>query len=306
MTAGDGAAPDAGRPARRAGRQRLARERGLARPHRRAVGAPAAPEGPRLDRVRIILVGTREPGNVGQTARAMMNMGLTRLTLVAPRCAAKGSDARRWAMHAWEVVKHADVVDDLPAALADTVYSVALTTGTGRSEARPLAFESVLDALTAMSAHGDVALVFGNETDGLANADLRRCTVRARLHTSPALPSLNLSQAVLLAAFQVFRHRRDATAEPVDAPATAAQLERLWRRLWLVLQRTRALPAQNARRYFWRMCQSLSRQAPTWPEVKIWLGVLGDVDKALDHPERILPGAAAEGLDAADEDGPAR
>lgn len=302
MTADD---PEAGRRAGRVGQQRLARERGLTRPHRRAVGAAAAPDGPRLDRVRIVLVGTREPGNVGQTARAMLNMGLTRLTLVAPRCAAKGSDARRWAMHAWEVVKHADIADDLPAALADTIFSVALTTGTGRSEARPLAFESVLDALTEMSAHGDVALVFGNETDGLANADLRRCTVRARLNTSPALPSLNLAQAVLLAAFQVFSHRREVTDDHGDAPATAAQLERLWVRLWIVLQRTRALPMQNARRYFWRLCQSLSRQAPTWPEVKIWLGVLGDIDKALDRPDRVLPRAGVEALDPGGDDGSA-
>ncbi|MEO8082993.1 MAG: TrmH family RNA methyltransferase [Ardenticatenales bacterium] len=295
-----------GASAGRGGRRRLATARGRTLPHRRAVGAEAAPDGPRLDRIRIVLVNTGEAGNVGQAARAMMNMGLTRLTLVAPRCPVRGSDARRWAMHAWEVVKHAAIVDDLPAALADTVYSVALTTGTGRSEAAPVPFAQILDTLTEMSRHGDVALVFGSETDGLTNADLRRCSACARLSTSPALPSLNLAQAVLLAAHAVYTHRRsvEATADPsVDTPATAAQFERLLERLWLVLQRTRALPRQDTRRFFGRIRRSLGRQTLTWPEVKIWLGVLGDVSKALDDPTRIHTERDVDGYDPDDDDG---
>lgn len=273
------------------GQQRLARERGLARPHRRAVGADAAPDGVRLDRVVVVLVETREAGNIGQAARAMLNMGLTRLTLVRPQAAPRGAEARRRAMHAWEVIKHAAVVDDLSTALAATVYSVAFTTGHLRREARPVPFASVLDDVARSSAAGDVALVFGNEVDGLSNADLRRCAARAQLATSPALPSLNLAQAVLLAASGVFGHRRAADARPAP-PATSAELDRLWHRLWDVLDRTRAVPLQNPARLFGRLQQTLRRQGLSAAEVKLWLGVLGDVAKALDHPAKIKPTAA--------------
>ncbi len=287
--------PEAGRP--RLGQQRLARERGIVKPRRRAIGAESAAEGVRLGGVRIVLVGTREAGNLGQVARAMLNMGLTRLTLVAPVCAPRSAEARRRAMHAWEIIKHADTVGDLGTALADTIYSIAFTTGSARSEARPVPFEVLLDDLTTLSAQGDVALVFGNEVDGLSNGDLRQCSARARLMTSPELPSLNLAQAVLLAAHHVYTHRRSPTAPAApgaDDAATAAELERLWARLWLTLDRTRALPLQNPRRFFGRIRASLSRQVLTTAEVKVWLGVLGDVLKALDHPHKIKPTAATE------------
>lgn len=285
------------------GQQRLARARGLARPHRRAVGADAAPDGVRLDRVVIVLVETREAGNIGQTARAMLNMGLTRLTLVRPQAPPRGAEARRRAMHAWEVIKHAAVVDDLAAALADTVFSVAFTTGHGRREARPAPFAHVLDDIARASAAGDVALVFGNEVDGLSNVDLRRCAARAQLATSPALPSLNLAQAVLLAASGVFGHRRVPDVEPA-MPATAAELDRLWQRLWDVLDRTRAVPLQNPARLFGRLQQTLRRQGLSSSEVKLWLGVLGDVAKALDHPAKIKPAAAPAPFAGAADDAP--
>jgi|GEM_PF-449642 len=281
----------------RLGQQRLARERGIVKPRRRAIGAESAAEGVELSRVRIVLVGTREAGNLGQTARAMLNMGLTRLTLVAPACTPHGAEARRRAMHAWEIIKLADTVGDLGTALADTIYSIAFTTGSARSEARPVSFEGLLDDLTTLTAQGDVALVFGNEVDGLSNDDLRQCSARARLTTSPELPSLNLAQAVLLAAHHVYTHRRSPTAAADPATgdaATAAQLDRLWARLWSTLDRTRALPLQNPRRYFGLIRASLSRQVLTTTEVRVWLGVLGDVLKALDHPQTIKPTAESE------------
>lgn len=283
--------------------QRLARERGLRRPHRRAVGGPSAPAGVRLERVVVVLVEPREAGNLGQTARAMLNMGLTRLTLVRPHAAPLGAEARRRAMHAWEVLKHARRVDDLATALSDTVYSVAFTTGAGRSEARPAPFDALLDDVARAAAGGDVALVFGNEVDGLANVDLRRCTARARLATSPALPSLNLAQAVLLAGAAVYGHRRPV--EDTAPPATAAELDRLWRRLWEVLDRSRALPLQDPGRLFARLQQTLARQSLSWPDVKLWLGVLGDVAKALDHPAKIKPAAAPPPFDVGPDAGAA-
>lgn len=182
---------------------------------RRAVPAESAELGVRLERVRVVLVRPEHPFNIGQAARAMLNMGLTRLCLVdAPR-AYRGSEARQGATGAaWKVLKHAEVYADIDAALAGTLHSIAFTSGRSRDLIRPPLFESELPRLVEASQIGDVALVFGCERDGLSNAEISACHAAARLSVSPEHPSLNLGQAVLLAASSVFSFRRAADEVP--------------------------------------------------------------------------------------------
>ena len=191
------------------------RRSGRPRTRRRAVPAESAELGVRLERVRVVLVRPEHPFNLGQAARAMLNMGLTRLCLVdAPR-AYRGSEARQGATGAaWKVLKRAEVYADIDAALEGTLHSIAFTSGRSRDLIRPPLFESELPRLVEASHAGDVALVFGCERDGLSNAEISACHAAARLSVSPEHPSLNLGQAVLLAASGVFSFRRAADEVP--------------------------------------------------------------------------------------------
>jgi tRNA/rRNA methyltransferase len=127
------------------------------------MNAPSA-----LAHVRVVLTRPSHPGNIGAAARAMKNMGLTRLWLVSPASFPDPvADAR--ASGAGDVLANAQVVDSLQAALADTVFAAALTArrrdlSLPRSVPRPAAAE-----LVEWSARGEVAQDFGNEASGLTN-----------------------------------------------------------------------------------------------------------------------------------------
>ncbi len=283
----------------RIGKQRLARHLGLVRPHRRAVGAEPAPDGVRLDGVRVVLVRTEFAGNLGRTARAMLNMGLTDLRLVRPRFKHLSSDARRPAGHSWEVIKHAQVVDSLDEALADTVFSVGLTSARERARYRVEPFEDVLPRLAEASRQGPVALVFGSEADGMRNEEIGRCTVAAQLACSPESPVLNLAQAVLLACANVFTWRRPAEAPPSLAPdrdpVSHQQLEGYFAQLLALLDRVRFSKKQRADRFEASVRRIFTKSPLDAWEVALLRGMLTAFESAIDHPERAAPKADVDG-----------
>src|SRR5687767_8174706 len=156
-----------------------------------------------LDRIRIVLVATSHPGNIGSTARAMLTMGLKRLVLVAPR-RFPDPEADALASGATPVLAGARVVDTLGEALADATLTIGLS-------ARPRAFagqvlpirEAALRAI-GEAARSDVALVFGGEMSGLSNDELARCSIVATIPANPRYGSLNLAAAVQVAAYELF------------------------------------------------------------------------------------------------------
>ncbi len=159
-----------------------------------------------LDRIRIVLVGTSHPGNVGAAARAMKVMGLADLALVAPRFAdvLVQSDAIAFASGAVDVLERASMHETLNDALADVSHAIALT---ARDRAfAPPALElrdAARVAMTrALDVAGRVAFVFGSERYGLSNDDVLRCQACCRIGTADDYHSLNLAQAVQLAAYE--------------------------------------------------------------------------------------------------------
>ena len=282
----------------RVGKQRLARETGLIRPRRRAVGAQSAPEGARLEHVRIVLVRTQFEGNLGRTARAMLNMGLTELHLVEPDAKHLSSAARRPAGHAWEVVKHASVHDSLADALADTVYSVAMTSARDRGRSPIDAFDHVLPGFVDLSLQGPVALVFGSEADGLTNREISLCTSAAQLACSPESPVLNLAQAVLLACSGVFTYRRPPEApfasHPSSRPADHEQLEGFFGQLFTLLDRVRFAKKQKVERFETNVRNMFTRQTLTAGEVAMLRGMLTAFRDGIEHPERFEARREAE------------
>jgi tRNA/rRNA methyltransferase len=160
--------------------------------------SPASDTAP-LNRIRVVLVETSHPGNVGSAARAMKTMGLSNMVIVNPRLPAPQHDAQAVALAsgATDVLQTAKVVATLQEALADVVYAVGFTARkrelthphVGLREAAGL----VMSQLAAQT-HSPVALVFGNEAMCLSNDDVDRCQLLASVPANPVYSSLNLAQ----------------------------------------------------------------------------------------------------------------
>lgn len=204
-----------------------------------------------MPRVRLVLVRPETAANVGACARVARNTGCAGLDLVAPGDW-RTVECWRSAWGAHELLEEARVFPDLEAALAGTALAVALT---GRRPSGPPA-QDVRDAAAAVAALGreeTAALVFGPETSGLTNAEIAGCGRAAFIPSHPGQPSYNLSHAVAIAAYEVYR------AAPRPAPAarrlaTHDEKEALLALLREGLLAIGALPPANSEGYFedWR------------------------------------------------------
>ncbi|NJD11279.1 MAG: RNA methyltransferase [Gemmatimonadetes bacterium] len=199
--------------------------------------------GPHSDRFVVILNRTQDVVNIATAVRAMMNMGLRRLRLVAP------ADYNAWRIagiaHGSEsVLERAEFFDDLEDALGDCAYVVG-TTARKRTQTfvwqhpREAAGE-LLAIAEARAARGPVAIVFGREDKGLSNEELDRCDRLLVIPTDPGYASLNLAQAVLLIGYELWLAASERAALPVPKrhapPATRAQLDALYQDTHVALE----------------------------------------------------------------------
>jgi tRNA/rRNA methyltransferase/tRNA (cytidine32/uridine32-2'-O)-methyltransferase len=160
----------------------------------------------RLEDIVIILARPSEPGNVGAVCRAMKNMGLGRLRLAAPELGDREHDRETLlarAVHAADVWEGAERFDTLEAALADCALTVGITRRRGRHRKSNSLNPREL-ALFLKEKSGPAALVFGNERTGLDDEELSLCNMASHIPVSPDFPSLNLSHAVQIYAYELF------------------------------------------------------------------------------------------------------
>ncbi len=178
-----------------------------------------------LARVDVVLVGTSNPENLGGVARLCENFAVPSLTLVAPRAQPDDHRALVVGRAARQRLADARVVATLDEAVADASYVVAFSARRGAD--RPMTGLRALPSLLAARAPaGRVALVFGPEDTGLVAADVDRADAVAVIELPGALPSLNLTQAVALALWELARPV-DAAPAAARGGATRAELEAL-------------------------------------------------------------------------------
>jgi len=179
----------------------------------------------------IVLVRPQMGENIGTTARAMLNFGLTRLRLVAPVCGWPNAKAVNAASGASVVLNEVEIFDDTRAAVAD-LHRVFATTARPREMVKPvLTGEAAGRELRERLAGGErVGVLFGPERTGLENDDVTVADAIVSIPLNPGFASLNLAQAVLLVAYEF--HRAHDTTPPLRAaealePAAKADVDRL-------------------------------------------------------------------------------
>jgi TrmH family RNA methyltransferase len=190
-----------------------------------------------LANVRIILVEPQTRANIGAVARAMKTMGLSRLVLVRPVLWREAQEAWYIAHGAEEVLEASEEYDDLDTALAPLVL-VAGTTNRRRSRvhATPERPDSAAARLVAAARSGPVGVLFGNEDAGLSGADLSRCLVVITIPSAVARPSLNLSHAVQVVAYELLLAVAGEVGPSAPDLAPAVELEALYTRILRLMQ----------------------------------------------------------------------
>lgn len=160
----------------------------------------------RLNDVVVVLSRPSEPGNVGAVCRAMKNMGLSRLRIVAPETPGGVLDeqvVRARAVHAFDVYEGAGFHGDLRSAIADCALAVGTTRRRGRKR-KDFSLSPRELARVLRERPGPAAVVFGNERTGLDAGELSLCSLAAHIPADGAFPSLNLSHAVQIFAYEFF------------------------------------------------------------------------------------------------------
>lgn len=230
------------------------------------------------DRVRVVLVGSRNPLNIGAAARAMSNFGFERLRVVRPY-EASFREARS-AVDAELVLQSAEEFEEVAAAVRDCSLVVGTTGGAQRTPREPLhRLEDAALAIRAQLRGGSrVAILFGSEKVGLSNQDLNHCQMLLRIPTLSEHPSMNLGQAVAVVLYELVRQAQpDSAKDANETPATAGERERmsaLWVEALDASGYTHHGPEATLEEKVRRLVRRLQLTAPDLHE---WLGLLRQI-----------------------------
>jgi TrmH family RNA methyltransferase len=230
-----------------------------------------------LAKIRVVLINTTHPGNIGATARAMKVMGLSSLHLVTPQ---KFPDAEATALAsgADDLLQHARVHDSLESAL-ENCGLVLGTSARLRSLAMPQfdARTAAQQAMLEVEQH-EVALLFGRERYGLTNEEMQRCNWLVHIDANPEYSSLNLAQAVQVLCYEL-RMAAMAGADrapdlPDHEPVDGLQMDRFYQHLEKTLLDISFLNPAQPKKLMMRLRRLFNRARPDQNEINILRGIL--------------------------------
>jgi len=233
--------------------------------------------------IRMVLVATSHPGNIGSSARALKTMGFDRLYLVTPK---SFPDAR-----AHEMAAGADDILDkcvVVGSLTEALYGCQLVVGTS-ARPRGLSLPGLMprDCAELIGTQPDttqVAIVFGREHAGLTNDELLHCHYHLNIPSNPEYSSLNLAQAVQIIAYEL-RMKQLSMPAPVasyqEKLATTGEIEHFYQHLFDVLLAINFLKPKNPGRVAQRIRRLFNRIRLEQMEVAILRGILSHIQKYL-------------------------
>lgn len=236
-----------------------------------------------LDRVRIVLVNTSHPGNIGSAARAMKTMGLKDLWLVAPHDF-PSHKADELASGATDLLSQATVVETMEEAVSDCHLVIGTS---ARSRAIPWPLLMPREMAEKVKSEGEdhqIAIVFGREQSGLTNDELQRCHFHIQIPANPEYSSLNLAAAVQVVAYEL---RLASLAQSSYADewdyrlATADEMEKFFNHLQEVLIEIDFLKMSAPRKLMTRLRRLYFRARPDVMEMNILRGMLSAVEEKI-------------------------
>lgn len=233
--------------------------------------------------IRVVLVGARNPLNIGAAARALSNFGLTDLVLVDP-FDPSWREAKS-AMGGKGVLASARVVDSVQEAVADC--SLVVGTASVGDRLLKLTVRRLEPGARLIRRHaGRVAILFGSEKTGLSNEDLSLCHWLLRIPTRREHESMNLGQAVAVTAYELAgRDEAAAKAKPEEQKAIESiDLDRISDRLYDILTVSGYVQPKTADSTRLKVRRLLRRMDIQASDAEIWLGILRQIGWKLNQP----------------------
>ena len=235
-----------------------------------------------LSRIRVVLVETSHPGNIGASARAMKVMGLDKLYLVRPKFFPH-PDATAMASGALDVLENAISCETLSDALFGTVYSIATTARERELSHQVFPVREAATRALSKTLSGDVAIVFGPERTGLSVKDASLTSVLSRIPTGSSYASLNLGQAVQVFAYELLMALNlDADYQSKNSLSELARhedVELMYEHMEDVLLEIDFLNQKNPGKLVQRLRRMFARIQLEKDEVGILRGILGAIQK---------------------------
>jgi tRNA/rRNA methyltransferase len=259
-----------------------------------------------IDGPVIVLVEPQLGENIGTAARAMANFGLTRLRLVKPRDAWPNVHARRAASGADLVLDGAELYDSVEAAIADCSFVLA-TTARAHDQAKPVSgpAEAAGEMAARRAAGETIAVLFGRERWGLENDEVGLADRIVTFPVNPAFASLNLAQAVLIVAYEWFKHASGGALPFVmpqrSPPAGKEQLFAFFGSLERELEKVEFFrPPEKRDTMTINLRNIVTRMAPSQQDIQTLHGVLMAIVEGRKGPAKggILDGSQAGQLRA--------
>jgi len=161
-----------------------------------------------LQNVRFVLVGTTHPGNIGAVARVMKNMGLRNLILVSSTDYGPHTEAFSMASGSYDLLENARDVSDLGQALEDSVMTAGASGRLGGKRVYARTPEDLVPMMMEHALAGPVSFVFGRESRGLTNEELKLCTHHLIIPSDREFASMNVAQAAAVVAYEIFKTAR--------------------------------------------------------------------------------------------------
>lgn len=233
----------------------------------------------RLDSMWIILVRPKFPENIGSVARAMKNMGLSRLAVVNG-CSPLLANAYKLASGAEDILERAEEFLTLREAISEMGCVVGMTSRGGKERNPDLALEALTKKLIPVSQKNLIGLAFGSEKEGLTNEELSLCHLSSRIPSMESFPSLNLAQAVMVVSYELFKASAEIPKREVRLARTEQQ-ESMLEHMEKTLLRIGFLDSNNSKRIMRVLRRLFGRSQMDEREAQILHGIWSQMDHQL-------------------------
>jgi len=269
-----------------------------------------------LNKLRIVMVNTTHPGNIGAAARAMKNMGLSRLYLVDP-IAKIDDEAMQRSSRAEDILNNVVICDTLEEALADCGLVVG-TSARSRTIPWPLMNPRQCGdrVAQAVSADNEVAIVFGRESRGLTNEELHLCHAHVHIPTEESFSSLNVAQAIQVMAYEMRlavhenvgqkdKESQERWGVDWDYPlATHEQLNGMLQHMEQTMVEIGFLNPDTPKQLMSRLRRLYQRAAPDQVEINIMRGMMTAMQSQIRSADKGLTPEAGQISEPAPESDP--
>ncbi|MCD4716947.1 MAG: RNA methyltransferase [Desulfobacterales bacterium] len=243
----------------------------------------------KLDHIAIILAQPQIPENIGAVARAMNNMGLSRLVLVNPKNPDLSRIQKMATGSSIDILEKMETHEDMKEALGPYHYVIGTTARIGSHRPAMTKPRHLARDLISISQDNHVAILFGPEDRGLSNEQLRYCHSIATIPTAQ-FSSLNLAQAVMIVCYEIFQASKDKAPEFAPRFADKFELEGMYDHVKEVCMKIGFINPQNPEHWMLNLRRFLSRLPLRAREVKIIRGICRQIDWYTEQLEKIRTG----------------